>query len=373
MPGPIDPSILDGLERMAVSCGGDVGGLLGSARGLSPAFADDLSFADGIEQAAVRRAAAGDRTGAWALSCAQAMLRSSNVASPQEDAEVCIARVFGELASSPAAHALPEPARWVVSGMPEPPLDANTIELARRNARRHAELLTSELGQRAPALRACLDAGDTTTFETAIGSYVAGAQATRAALARAVDHVVARTSDASLGASGGAALAELDLLALPLLFAQIAEARRLVSSAAAAAAQPAPAAPEAVRRGRPSFAGAAPPMFRSGEVGPVSVPAASGPASANAAAPSSAHVPPPASSHASAPASPEAMRDQLEQQMRVAFERAWSSPGPETRAAFEQAVRARYTLETAGIPDPAEQQRVLEHYVGYALSQLPPG
>jgi hypothetical protein len=57
--------------------------------------------------------------------------------------------------------------------------------------------------------------------------------------------------------------------------------------------------------------------------------------------------------------------------MRTAFERAWASPGPETRAAFEQAVRARYEVETASILDPAERHRALEHYVAHALAQLP--
>ena len=58
--------------------------------------------------------------------------------------------------------------------------------------------------------------------------------------------------------------------------------------------------------------------------------------------------------------------------MNQAFERAWSTPGAETRMAFIQAVRARYTLETESILDPDERARALDHYVAHAVAQLPP-
>jgi hypothetical protein len=57
--------------------------------------------------------------------------------------------------------------------------------------------------------------------------------------------------------------------------------------------------------------------------------------------------------------------------MRVAFERAWAAPDPNNLAAFEHAVRARYEIETAAMPDPEARQKALDHYVAHAMSQLP--
>jgi hypothetical protein len=57
--------------------------------------------------------------------------------------------------------------------------------------------------------------------------------------------------------------------------------------------------------------------------------------------------------------------------MREAFERAWASPDANNLAAFEQAVRARYEIETAAMPDPEARQKALDHYVAHAMSQLP--
>ena len=57
--------------------------------------------------------------------------------------------------------------------------------------------------------------------------------------------------------------------------------------------------------------------------------------------------------------------------MRAAFERAWTSPDPSNLAAFEQAVRTRYEVETASMPDPEARRKALDHYVAHALAQLP--
>jgi len=217
MSAPIPEEILQSIEQHAAACVGDVGALVQSARAVSPAVSDDFALAEALEQAAARRAAANDRTGAWWLACAQATLRPSPIASPQEDAEVCIARLFGELPRSLASHPLPEPARWIVAGVAEPRLDPSTIELARRNARSHVEHLAAELDQRAGAIRARFESGDVAGFETAISSYVVAGQLARTSLRRAIDHVVAKTAgDANLAQAGAAAMDDVDST-LPML------------------------------------------------------------------------------------------------------------------------------------------------------------
>ena len=344
--------LVESLERLGASCTGDVTALVQAARAQAPGpFADPALLAQGLEAAAMRRAAAADRAGAWWLACAVATLRASPLWSPQEEAEVTAARIFGELAQSPAARApLAEGARWIVAGFPEPPPTAATIELARRNALVHLERLDGELAARGAELRARIEGGrgDVATkqlVEEAIASYDVAGVTTRGALARAIDHVVARANDPSLATAGAAALSELDERALPSLAARTLAARQLIT----AHGEPAIAATFLDRAERPSFAGAAPPSFRQRDPslqGQVAIPV----------------------QILGAPPS----REALEAAMRTAFEQAWTSPGPESRNAFIQAVRARYELETASIADPEARQRALDHYVAHSLAQLPP-
>ena len=352
--------LIGALEQLGASCNGDVGALVSAARSQAPGpFVDSALLARALETAAQRRAAAADRTGAWWLACAVATLRSSPLWSPQEEAEVTAARIFGELAQSPAARApLAEGARWIVAGNAEPPPNATTIELARRNALVHLERLDGELAAKSAGLRARVEAarGDSATrqgVEDAITSHDLGGTNTRAALARVIDHVVARAGDPTLAQAGATALSELDERALPTLAARTLAARQLLT----AYGEPTGDATGQPRVSRPSFAGAAPPSFRQGD------PAAGGMAPHSPSQPLMVPV-----QILGAPPS----REALESAMRTAFEHAWTSPGPETRGAFIQAVRARYELETTSILDPDARQRALDHYVAHALAQLPP-
>jgi hypothetical protein len=358
--------LVESLERLGASCTGDVTGLVASARAQAPGpFADSALLAQGLENAAVRRAAAGDRAGAWWLACAVATLRASPLWSPQEEAEVTAARIFGELAQSPAARApIAEGARWIVAGMAEPPPTSTTVELARRNALVHIEQLDSDLAAKSASLRARVEAaqGDPLTrqaVDNAITSYDLAGTATRAAFGRVVDHVVAQSGDPSLAQAGIAALSELDERALPTLSSRTLAARQLLS----AYGEPPVVATMLDQGDRPSFAGAAPPSFRQGGT------TGSGIGSHAPSQPQAQPQPeqPPVQIIGVPPS-----RETLETTMRTAFEQAWTSPGAETRAAFIQAVRARYELETASIVDPDARQRALDHYVAHALAQLPP-
>lgn len=344
----IPADVLEALERLGAQTSGDVPGLVESARAVAPGpFASAATLAGALEQAAHRRAAAGDRTAAWWLACAIATVRASPIASAQEDAEVVAARILGELPHSPAAVGpLPQGARWIVSGAAEPAPSTQTLELARRNATTYVERLDAELAGRAAPLRAKWDAAPVeatrVAIEEALSSYATAAASTRGALSRVVDHVVARSGDAALAQAGEAALAELDDVVLPGLLGRIDEARAALGST------PAPAPHEPMDR--PSFAGAAPPVFHHQSSAPAPV----------------SHAP-------SAPSAPSGSPslEQLDAAMRAAFERAWADPAPAARQAFEQAVRARYEHETASIPDPAARQQALDHYVAHALAQLP--
>ncbi len=349
--------ILDPLERLGAASQGDVPALIAEARAHAPGpFADELVFAQAMEAAAERRAAAGDRAGTWWLCCALATLRASALATAQEDAEINAARLFGELPQSPAARApVPEPARWLVAGAAEPTPAGVSIELARRNAIIHLDRLGAELTTRAEAMRGQADAlrrdpSRLQAIEEAIATYDLAAGSTRAALGRVIDHVIARSGNATLAKAGQDALAELDDRAIPALRARTLEARRSLGSTtelygASVAIEEAPQ--------RPSFAGAAPPSFRGSQ-------------GSQAGAPSPGPAP-----VAIAPSAGPPTREALEASMRTAFEHAWTSPGAESRAAFVQAVRARYELETAAIPDPQARQQALDHYIAHAVAQLP--
>ncbi len=340
MPQPIPGEVVEAIERLAAQCSGDVPGLVSAARAIAvQPFSDDAVLASAFEEAARRRAVAGDRGAVWWLACAIAMLRQSPFASGQEEAEVNAARALGELARSPAAvSGLPQGACWIVSGAAEPAPVAQTIELARRNATTYVERLDAELAGRAPMLRAKWEAApvDSTraAIDEALATYRSAIYATRAALSRVVDHVSGRTSDAALAESGAAALAELDDVVIPSLLGRIAEARPGAVSVRAPMPTPPPTSTG-------SFAAGAPPAFRPGT--------------------SSAELP---------TMSPEPTVEELDATMRATFERAWASHSPEDRAAFERAVRARYERDVASMP-PAERQQALDHYVAHALSQLP--
>jgi hypothetical protein len=332
---PLPNDVLEAIERLGSQSNGDVPALVAAAR--TAANVDDASLARGIEDAAVRRARAGDRGGAWWLACAVATLRASPISSAQEDAELVAARVLGELSRSPAALSpLPPGARWIVGGQGEPPASAQTIELARRNASTYIERLDAELAGREPLLRSKAGVGAAVhaPIEEALSSYAVAIASTRAALARTVDYVLAR--DPSHTGGGESALAELDDVVAPSLRARIESVRGGLRSAPM----------EPVAMDRPSFAGAAPPAFSPGSSG-VSLPS----------------TPPPVSARPSV--------DELDRAMRAAFERAWAAPEPSNLAAFEQSVRARYEHETASIPDPEARQKALDHYVAHAMAQLP--
>lgn len=334
------------LERLGAACTGDVPALVAETRAVDPSHADGDAHARALEAALGRRVAAQDRNGAWWLACAAAVVRASPIALPQEEAELLVARAFGELPQSAAARApIPEAARWIVAGYAEPPASAHALELARKNAATYVERLDAELQGRVPTLLARRTAAHEAAAVAVevVGTYAAAAALVRASLARVGDRCAA--FDPSLAEPAARARAELDDAVLPALLARIAEAR-------ATLAAPAPAAPVVERT---SFVGAAPPTFttQTGElavVGPA--PAATGPASAPA------------------PTSAGLSIEQLDAAMRAAFERAWTTRDAADRAAFEQAVRARYAPDTAHITDPDQKQRALDHYVTHALSQL---
>jgi hypothetical protein len=356
------------VERLGSSCTGDVAGLVGAARAELGAV-DDATLAGAFEGATQRRATAQDRTAAWWLACATATLRASPVASAQEDAEIIAARAMGELAHSPAARApIPEGARWIVAGAAEPSVAAQTVELARRNARAHVERLSGELAGRGPVLRmqaeaARNDGAARATLEEALRSYDVALSSTRASLARAIDHLIARGADPATADAGASAMIEFDDVVARTLSDRVRDARKAIATPQVPGTSFELAATSVDEGARPSFAGAAPPSFRNQSqhgaqaIGSTAVAVVSAPAPAPAAAPGAA------------PGS----REELDAQMRQAFERAWTTPGAETRAAFIQAVRARYVLETEMIPDPEERSRALDHYVAHAVAQLPPG
>lgn len=349
MSGKVPPEILEAIERLGAQSNGDVPALIAAARATAEGpFRDDALLAHALEEAAVRRGAAGDRGASWWLACAVATMRASPIASAQEDAEIVAARVLGELARSPAAVGpLPPAARWIVAGQAEPANTPQTIELARKNATTYIERLDAELAGRAPSLKnraASRDHAIGTAIEAALASYGAAIVATRAALSRVIDQVVGRSGDPAIGQNGVAALAELDDVVIPALRSRIDEIRH-------AMANPAPSVEPAYAE-RPSFAGAAPPAFRPGSASGEPPPPVSAP-------------PPPVSAQ-----SPQASVEELDRAMRAAFERAWASPDPSNLAAFEQAVRARYEIETAAMDEGARRQ-ALDHYVAHAMSQLP--
>lgn len=331
---PFPNETLEAIERLGAQSTGDVPGLIQAAR--STAGVDDATLSRALEEAATRRARAGDRGAAWWLACAVATLRTSPISSAQEDAELVAARVCGELSRSPAAVSpLPPGARWVVAGYAEPPASPDAIELARKNATTYIERLDAELAGRAPSLRSKANSAGNAAhapIEEALASYVTAIASTRAAVSRVFDYVLAR--DPSQAPACERALAEIDDVVAPSLRSRIDEVRRGLSGAPVID-------PSFVER--PSFAGAAPPAFRTGD---------------RPAVPST----PPAVSSV----------EDLDGRMRAAFERAWSSPDPESLALFEQAVRARYEVETSSIPDAGERQRALDHYVAHAMAQLPP-
>jgi hypothetical protein len=328
--------VLETIERLGSECTGDVPALIASARTV---VADDVALSRACDQAASRRAQAGDRGAVWWLACAIATLRASPLASAQEDAELNAARALGEISRSPAAIApLPPAARWLVAGHAEPPPVAHAIELARKNATTYVERLDAELeGRERLLLAKWQQAGTSDTrsaIEEALDTYANALSLARAALSRVIDHVAAKSGDPAIAESGARALAELDDVTLPSLRSRIENARRALFGTPEA---PPPAVP--MTEGRLSFAGAAPPSFQVGTPAPPVV---------------------------------EAPRtvEQLDAAMRAAFERAWAG-GESERAAFEAAVRARYEQETASIPDPDARQQALDHYVAHALAQLP--
>jgi hypothetical protein len=335
------------LEELASRSTGDVVALVAAARGTSPAFTDDERLARAFESAARRRAAAGDRTATWWAACAIATLCPSPFGSPQDDAEILAARFLGELPRSAAAAApLPTAARWLVAAAAEPAAIPATLALARKNAATYLDRLDAELAGRSAALAARWNDAPSPETRAAIDdvlvSYARALATTRAGIARVVDRLLAHGAEASVAREGERAIAEIDDAPLR---ARIEEVRRAVGGTVAVRA--------GEELGRPSFAGAAPPAFER------AAPASRGAGQVRPAA----DAPDPNAKSASV--------DELDAAMRAAFERAWNTPSPETRAAFEAAVRARYALETASIPDAAARQQALDHYVAHALAQLP--
>jgi hypothetical protein len=342
MIGRVPPEIIEAIERLGAQSNGDVPALIAAARATAESpFRDDALLAQAIEEAAVRRGAAGDRGASWWLACAVATLRSSPIASAQEDAEIVAARVLNELARSPAAVGpLPPGARWIVAGQSEPIAAAETIELARKNATTYIERLDAELAGRASSLKSRASSRNdavSAAIEEALATYTVAIITTRAALSRVIDQLVGRSGDPNFARNGATALAELDDVVIPALRSRIDDVRQAMTS---------PPAVDAAFAERPSFAGAAPPAFRPGD----------------------APEPPRVSQPENAPQN---SIDDLDRAMRAAFERAWASPEPSNLAAFEQAVRARYEVETASMPDPEARQKALDHYVAHAMSQLP--
>ncbi len=332
-----DPLITQ-LEQHVAACTGDVPALVAATAAVHPGFSDPLQHARALDVALAQRAAAGDRNGAWWCACAAAVVRASPLTTPQEDAELAVARVFGELSQSAAARGpLPEGARWMVAAYPEPPPTGHALELARKNAATYAERLDAELQGRVPTLLARVGAAPSTltvAYEV-LASYAAAAANVRASMVRVGDRCVA--SDPTLAPMVVRAVAELDDAVLAGLLGRVAEARAALGEVGAA---------PAVKHddSRTSFVGAAPPSFEHRDAAPV------------------ASTPPAPMSGATI--------EQLEAAMRTAFERAWATRDPNDRTAFEHAVRARYTPEVANIPDPEQQRKALEHYVSHALSQL---
>lgn len=332
----VPAEIVEALAQLGAQSNGDVPALVNAARMAAPGpFADDALLARGCESAAQRAAERGDRGGAWWLACAVATLRASPLGTPQEEAELVVARVTGELSRSPAALApLPEGARWLVAGQPEPPPADGSIELARRNATTYLERLEAELSGRAAPLRAkweqAPNEGTRAAIEEALASYESAITRTRAALSRAIDHLSAK--DPRFAARGVEVLTELDDAVIPTLRGRIGEVKGIFGAAPA----PAPVIdPNIVER--PSFAGAAPPAFQPG---------------------------------AAPPSQPTTSLEQLDLAMRAAFEQAWAAQDAASLAAFEQAVRARYEHETASIPDPEQRRQALDHYVAHAMAQV---
>jgi hypothetical protein len=316
----LDP--IDALGRAAADCNGDVLGLVARGRAQDPAFEDDGKLAATFERAAARRGAAGDRVGTWWLACATATLRDAGIASPQEEAELCAARCLGELVGSAVARGpLPLGAQWLVGGAGAPAPSASTLALAHRNAMTHLERLDAELAGREPlvhdAVARAHDPEVRRAIDEALSSYVNAVRATRAALVRVGDHLVAISGDGALGGTARSAVLELDEVAGAALLERVGRLRAAVGLVA------------------PRRTG------RSATFSSVDIPA----------------VP----------------RDvgALESAMRAAYEHAWGQPSPATRAAFEQAVRARYEVEVEAIDDPAERAAALEHYVQYAMAQIP--
>jgi hypothetical protein len=338
MSGRVPPEIVEAIERLGAQSNGDVPALIHSARATAEVpFRDDALLAHALEEAAARRGGAGDRGGAWWLACAVATLRASPIGSAQEDAEIAAARALNELSRSAAAVGpLPERARWIVAGQAEPPHVEATIELARKNATTYIERLDAELAGRAPSLKsraASRNEAVASAIDEVLASYTLAIATARAALSRALDQVVARSGDSNLAQKAAVALAELDDVVIPALRSRVDDVRSAMSN-------PTPSVePSFVER--PSFAGAAPPAFRPGE-------------------PAAPAQPMPTTSV-----------EELDRRMREAFERAWASQDPSNLAAFEQAVRARYELETSSMPDPEARQKALDHYVAHAMSQLP--
>jgi hypothetical protein len=360
MPATIPVEVVRGLEQLATNSMGDVPELVADAR-QGTGMVDPPLLAQALEAAGEARATAGDSTSAWWLACAAATLRTPPDVAQQDEAEITAARFARALAqSAKACGEIPAPYRWLVAGQAELQPSPAAIELARKNAVTHLERLDAELTARGPILRAQLelpglDEARLVAVEHALATYDAQAMLARAALRRVVDHVVGRAGgDPAADQLGLVALAELDDVVVPALRRHLAEARALTAGfaahALAAAAQAAPPASGATSASAHAIAHAP----------------------ASAAPIPSAHAPMAASAPYPAPASmPAASVDELERAMRSAFELAWASPGPQTRAAFEQAARARYTPDVAHIADPAAREAALQHYVTHALAQLP--
>ncbi|MFI5299044.1 MAG: hypothetical protein ACHREM_13185 [Polyangiales bacterium] len=226
---PIAPTdeALAAIDAIATRAQGDTERLVAEVSAAFPSLEDRAATAAWLEAAARRRATAGDRPSAWSLACAVATARSSALVEVREEAERTLARVFGELRECASARAdLPENLAWIVAGARAPNADAATIELARRNASAHLERLDAELAARSDRLLRCARAGDLATVAKAIASYEAAAVDVRAALQRALDHVLARIdahADApALSQAAASCLAVVDDAVVPALRRRIA-------------------------------------------------------------------------------------------------------------------------------------------------------
>lgn len=364
MAATIPVEVVRGLEQLATNSMGDVPELVADAR-QGTGMTDPPLLAKALEAAGEARAAAGDSTAAWWLACAAATLRTPPEVAQQDEAEITAARFARALGqSAKACGEIPGPYRWLVAAQAELQPSPAAIELARKNAVTHLERLDAELTARGPILRAQLelpglDEARLVAVEQALATYEAQATLARAALRRVVDHVVGRAGgDPAAEQLGVVALAELDDVVIPGLRRHLAEARALAAGFAAHA--------------QAAAAQAAPPHSAAAHAAPASAHAhAPAPVSASpiAAAPAPASM----AGYPAPPSMPTPSVDELERAMRSAFELAWASPGPQTRAAFEQAARARYTPDVAHIADPAAREAALQHYVTHSLAQLPPG